>query len=416
MIAQRLKSILITISVGYFAVWLIIPTLKNNTTTVLYTIHDFHEDICKIYLDMGLCAQKRNDLTKAIDFYNKIIEHNPFYLPAYDKLGICYELKGNQAQAIKIYFKAMAINANFNDTRFISWHNNIDSPLAEPEVKVLGEKLWAGESLLGKTIYIYTQKGLGDTIMFSRFLPILAKMGAKIIFKPQKPLISLFKTNYFYSQIIDGFGDALATHIDFYAPIESLPALLNTSLETIPAPEGYINSSISKIDKIKAQFFKNNKYKVGIIWQGSINYKNDKQRSIALSYFYPLTKIPGVAIYSLQRGYGAEQLALCPQWVKIVNLEPILENFDTFSAVMQNLDLIISVDTAGAHLGGALGKKTWLLLPHTSDWRWLVYSEGETTVWYKSIKKFRQKTQGDWAEVFTRVTQELAKLTENTEE
>ncbi len=194
---------------------------------------------------------------------------------------------------------------------------------------------------------------------------------------------------------------------DYCTSLHKISSLLKTNYNGIPLSNGYINANKAKALVFKKAFFDNNFFKVGIFWQGNPNHLNDKNRSISLRFFYPITTISGVMVYSLQKKHGLEQLMSLPQEASIVNLDQYLHNFDDLAAAIVNLDLLISIDSSVAHLGGALGKTTWILLPKISDWRWFGYSEGDECCWYTHMKKFRQRHVGVWQDVFTDIINQI---------
>lgn len=375
-----------------------------------YTLKDWNQDAGKLYFDIGRASQKRHDFKAAIKAYTTALENNPYYLECYDCLGICFELCKQLDKALQTYLKAMSINPNFIETRLqkVKALPPVDAPTTATSAT---KPPWHGESLANKTIYVHADGSLSDTIFFLRFLPKLLKPGTKIIFKAQDDLYALLK-NTLPSEITMLQQDQQPDEnlYDYYTSLHHIPSILKVSYTTIPARDGYLHANQTKVAAFKQEFFTTNAFKVGIVWQGNPEQSNDKNRSIPLTYFIPLTTINNVQLYSLQIGQGKEQLAQLPTTNTIINLEPKLKNFDDIAAAVENLDLLVCVDTSIAHLSGALGKPTWVLLPRITDWRWLSYSEGNQSCWYSQVKKFRQKKTGNWHEVFERVTEQLQEI------
>jgi len=380
----------------------------NESTNEAYTKNDYDDDCCKIYYDLGLSAMTRNDHARATQAFSTVLEHKPFHLDAFDRLGISHERANNKNAALTIYLQAMSFNPNFIETRVC---RGIPINDISPEYEKLKEKTkWEGQPLEGKTIYIFAEKGLGDTIMFCRFIPQLKKQGATVLFKPQKWLSDLMKTSRLGAQIIEDSTNPSTLTFDYYASLLSVPHLINTDYSSIPLSAGYLKSDEPKISDFKTIISNPGTLNIGIVWQGDPSHINDKNRSIPLSHFAPLLRMDGIQCYSLQKGFGREQIAKLPPGCSIIDLDKYLKTFADTAAAIESLDLVISVDTAVAHLTGALGKKTWILLPHVTDWRWLGYSEQDTSVWYNSMKKFRHPESGSWKPVFNEILRELKLL------
>ncbi|MBZ0091282.1 MAG: hypothetical protein K8F27_03555, partial [Sulfuricellaceae bacterium] len=203
-------------------------------------------------------------------------------------------------------------------------------------------------------------------------------------------------------------GDSLPP-FDYHVPMLSLPLLLNTRLSNVPASVPYIFPDKQKTEQwretINAQI-PDADLKVGIVWAGGATYKGDKQRSCTFALFESLGKIPGITFISLQKGPPTKQAETPPEWMKLIDMGPQLNDFSDTAALIDNLDLIVSVDTAVAHLAGALNKPVWTLIPFSPDFRWLM--DRDDSPWYPSMRLFRQKDPGGWAEVFERIAQELS--------
>jgi hypothetical protein len=304
----------------------------------------------------------------------------------------------------------MSISPSFIETRMKKFKTMPPHDPLAPKV-IAAKQKWTGQPLDNKTMYVYTEGNIGDTIFFLRFLPPLLKPGTKILFKPQQELYSLLK-NILPQDIcvLQASQQPQNLLFDYYTSLHSIPSMLKVHYTSIPARDGYLHANKTKVNIFKKGIFNTTSFKVGIVWQGNPGHLDDKNRSILLHFFYPLTTILGVKVYSLQKVHGLEQLAQLPPTISITNLNRYLHDFDDLAAAIENLDLLISVDTSIAHLGGALGKTTWILLPHITDWRWLSYSEGSQSCWYTHVKKFRQKITGNWQEVFERVVKQLRTL------
>jgi len=415
---SRFKRPLFIGSGFLLGLWLLgIKTNSIGSIEQIYSQQEYCQDLSKIYHDLGVLAHKRNDHAKAIDGYSKAIQTKPDFLEAYDALGQLHERAGNPNEALKTYLQALNEDPNFIECRVCN--GNLDaikiSPNADYEKlskKISTQSEWAGESLKNKTIYLYAEKGLGDSLNFVRFLSVLAKKADKVYFKPQKPLTVFFRESFTHPNIIilDASVNPDELTFDYYASLLGVGRYLDLTLETIPGKTKYLHASQEIINKFKNKLFNNNDLKIGIVWQGDPGHINDKNRSIPLTTFSPLFNIPNVKVYSLQKGFGQEQISQLNNPEVVCDLDQHIKDFIDTAAVIENLDLIITADTAVAHLSGALGKPTWILLPHVTDWRWFMHAEDTTSCWYPSFTKFRQETPGDWHAVLKRVGKQVEML------
>jgi hypothetical protein len=199
---------------------------------------------------------------------------------------------------------------------------------------------------------------------------------------------------------------------DYALPLLSAPAVFGTTLSSIPADVPYLAADAERVAHWRCELADGAKFKIGITWQGNPAYEDDARRSVPLAEFAPLADCAGVRLFSLQKEHGLEALAALAQRLRIVDLGPRLdEGGDAFvdtAAVMRNVDLVVTSDTATAHLAGALGVPVWLLLPDLPDWRWLL--ERDDSPWYPTMRLFRQTARGDWADVLSRVAAAVGTL------
>ena len=271
--------------------------------------------------------------------------------------------------------------------------------------------LWLGEtSLAGKTLYLYYEQGLGDTLQFCRYATMAAKAGATVILEVQKPLLQLMKTLPGISQLITE-DDPVPDH-DLRCPLMSLPLAFNTTIDTIPAPDRYLQADPAEAAIWRERLAGTEGKKIGLIWAGASRLgmqaaivAADRRRSIALEALAPLASIPGCAFFSLQIGLPSQQTAHWPANVPLHDHTGHLNDFADTAAFIENLDLVISVDTSTAHLAGAMGKPVWLLNRFDTCWRWFL--ERDDTPWYKSMRIFRQPASGDWTSVVQAVTRRM---------
>jgi hypothetical protein len=282
-----------------------------------------------------------------------------------------------------------------------------------------GQPRWDGQGNAG-TLLVLGEQGLGDTLQFVRYLPLVRKRGWKVIFQPQSPLTRLL-------------GADRAPDFDAYVPLLSLAGVFHTTPDTVPAAVPYLHSDAGLAEYWRGQLRESAKSKVrsaksegtaltshiahrtshllvGIAWQGDPTFRSDRQRSIPLTCFAPLVQVQGVKLISLQKGPGTEQLREMKDVQDLGNrLDEAAGPFMDSVAILQSVDLVVCSDTAVAHLAGALGVPVWLALPVVPDWRWLL--QRSDSPWYPSMRLFRQTRRGDWDEVFERMARELKKLT-----
>ncbi|HXV23319.1 MAG TPA: tetratricopeptide repeat protein [Alphaproteobacteria bacterium] len=261
---------------------------------------------------------------------------------------------------------------------------------------------WEGEDLDGKRILLWAEQGFGDTIAASRFVPLVKSQGATVFLECPLPLARLFGRLPGVDRLIE--APARLPAADFHAPLMELPRLFAAYPSTVPpAPDLHPEPQLGeKFEPILSQI--GSRIAVGIAWGGNSDFAGDAQRSISLERFLPLADNPKLQFVSLQKGAQAEQLSgLAPG--RILDAAPLLEDFADTAGLMDRLDLVITVDSAPAHLAGSLGRPTWVLLPFTPYWFWLL--DREDSPWYPSVRLFRQPRRGDWDSVFTRLAEEL---------
>jgi Flp pilus assembly protein TadD len=326
---------------------------------------------------------------EAVPHYRRAIQLDPD-VPEYHKnLGTCLLTLGDFAEGWPAYEWRH---------RQANWRWKRSFP---------GVPAWDGGPLVGKTILVHFEQGLGDTVQFIRYLPLLQRMGARTIFECQPQLRDVL-TGMRGVDILVCHGDPLPP-FDVHVPLMSLPLHCRTTVATIPA-DRYDGLPCLLPSPARVAFWREripaSGFKVGINWQAA-----GANRSIPLEHFAPLAALPGVQLFSLQQRAGLEQLDRLGRTLGIVSW-PDAERDTGFSsfvdsaAIIASLDLVISCDSAMIHLAGALGKSAFLLLPWLGDWRWM--QNRESTPWYESVRLFRMQSRNDWAGVMRRVADEIA--------
>ncbi len=366
--------------------------------------------------NLGAIFQEKGEADKAIACFTRLTEIAPDYAEAHYNLG--WVIQGSQLEnAIDCYSRAIALDPNhikahwnrglallllgkykegFADYEW-RWYRERTPPRAFPQ------PLWDGSHLEGRTILLHCEQGLGDTIQFIRYAPLVQARGGCVIVECYQSLVRLLPTVPGVEQVVPR-GTTLP-EFDVHAPLLSLPHILGTTLETVPAQIPYLSPPHSPSWRLEQP--PDTYLKVGIVWAGSPDNLSDRIRSCSLKDFSPLLQLPGIAFYSLQKGTPVEELTQLSSQVPLQDLSSQLDDFAATAAVIAQLDLTISVDTAVAHLAGALNRPVWVLLCDKADWRWML--EREDSPWYPGMRLFRQSQSGDWAGVFARVTEALSR-------
>jgi len=260
---------------------------------------------------------------------------------------------------------------------------------------------WQGESLSGKTILVYAEQGYGDVIQFVRYLPLLHGQGARVILGTPPVLETLLAGSDLKAEIAAADVSTKLPIFDCFVALLSLPHRFRTDLSTLPSPGVYLRADLGKVARYRREHFDHEDLKIGIAWQGNPNHPFDRIRSIPLACLSPLWALEGTRVYSLQTGPGLDQLSAMQDADGLQDLGSSFADFSDTAAAIENLDLVICADTAVAHLAGALGKETWILLPTVADWRWFL--DRQDSPWYSSVRLFRQTKCGHYDSVVAEV-------------
>lgn len=264
--------------------------------------------------------------------------------------------------------------------------------------------LWDGSSLNGCTILLHAEQGFGDAIQFVRYAPLVAQRGGTVVIECHPQLVSLFKGMESVTSVV-AFGEKRQAY-DYQAPFLSLPRIFGTTLDNIPGCPTLL-VPIEKSVHWKQSISQYAGLKVGIVWSGSSIHRNDNFRSLPLTALAPFAKCAGINFFSLQIGDANRQLKLSPLSDRVIDLTDQIRDFADTAALINQLDLVISIDTAVVHLAGTLGKPVWLLLSYSPDWRWML--ERNDSPWYPIVHLFRQKEPGNWGGVIDLVCTQLIK-------
>ena len=409
------------------------PQAYNNLGLALYDAGRFEEalacydkaltskhDYADAYLNMGNALRKLGRSDAAAVSFQKAIVLDRDLFEAHNNLGnVLMDLDRFEAAAAS-YATAIGLkpdnpgaHKNLGIISLLlgdfetgwpeySWRRLEDDPVFK--VRNFKPPFWDGEDLTGKTIFVYPEQGQGDIIQFVRYLPMLRQRGGRVAFDIPLPMARLMWD-------LDGIdvslkdGDTLPP-FDYHIPLLELPKLLGTTLDTIPAAKAYLHADKNLVEAWGERLGPNEGFRIGLVWGGSPDHMNDRNRSIEPELFRPLVETPGVEALSLLVGRDGEAGRVFGD--AVTDLAPDLGDFADTAAAIANMDLVISVDTAVAHLAGALGTMVWTLLPFNPDWRWMLGRDDSP--WYPSMRLFRQEKRKDWEGVIERVAAELADL------
>ena len=369
--------------------------------------------------NQGVVLKELDRLEDALFCYNQAISLDPKFAEAFNNRGIVLKELGLNNQALDSYQSAIKLdpdNGTFHWNLSILYllQGNFDNGFQEyewrwkdEEVSLISgkqnfkEPLWLGDQpLSGKKILLYPEQGLGDTIQFSRYVPLFTHLGCQVILEVQAPLLPLFEHLSGVHQIVSR-GDPLPA-FDYQCPLMSLPLAFGTSQETIP-PIQPITLSTEKITQWQSRLGPKIKPRIGLVWSGSTTHKEDRRRSIQLSdYLKYLTN--DFEYFSLQKEVRENDLDdLQNSFIR--HFEDELNDFSDTAALISQLDLVISVDTSVAHLAASLNKPTLILIPYVPDWRWML--NRDDSPWYPTVKLYRQTTLGDWQTTLQTLFKEL---------
>jgi len=378
-------------------------------------------DYAQAYYNQGIAQYDLGQLNEAIESYNKAISITPHYPEAYSNLGIALQDIKHLDRALICYDKAIELDPSYPEAYWNKslalllqgkfkegwelyewrWQSKAISQIAGH--RQFKEPLWLGhESLVNKTILVYFEQGLGDTIHFSRYVKLLSNLGAKVILEVQAPLFTLLQKLEGVALLV-AQGSSLP-QFDYQCPLMSLPLALDVTLNHLVAQTEYIKSDPTKVNYWQKKLGVKTKPRIGIVWRGSTNHSKDQIRSAKLEEFLPFLP-PQFEYISLQKELSEIDKHLLEANPYIQNHTKALGDFSDTAALIDTLDLVIGVDTSVIHLAGALGKKTWLMLPYLPDWRWLL--DRSDSPWYPSLKLYRQSTIGNWQSVFENINADL---------
>ena len=377
------------------------------------------------YNDLAIAMTKLGRQDHAEACFCQAIAHDPQQAHFHNNLGRLLREQGRTEDAIICYREAIRLEPQYANAQWnlalsllalgqfregwqrFSWRTRADLEAILDSQRNTQGQLWQGEPFPDRRLLIRYEQGCGDCIQMLRYLPMVKALGGTVVLETVPSLQPLFTGLPGVDVLVEAAPDGHpTTHFDSCAFALDLPRLLKTELHTIPNAIPYLKSDPDK-RKVWQTRLAGPEQKIGVVWAGSPHHSNDSKRSCRADYFNSLAALPGVLLFSLQVGQATQELNPLIHH-RIVDLSPFIKDFSDTAAIIDNLDLVVSVDTAVLHLAGALGRPVWGLLPYVADWRWLV--DRDDSPWYPSMRLFRQACPDDWASVFSRVRLELQHL------
>jgi Flp pilus assembly protein TadD len=412
-------------------------------------------DVAPLYQTRGLCFQRLGRLDEAQADFERSIALNPGEAETHKNLGTLHSKLGRMEQAFASFDRALALRPNFPaalnekaralwglqllDEAFAVFHRSLALDPGNADTiwnlallqmltgdfehgwrgrearwkasslglsdRGFGKPLWLDDQPLdGKTILLHADEALGDSIQFARYAPMVAALGAKVVLEVKPAVQSLLADVPGVAACVDR-SSTPSLAFDLHCPLGSLPLAFGTRLETIPLAEGFLPApEAARVKTWEDRLGPRTRFRVGLVWSGDPNHKNDHNRSIGLRALAPLLDCD-VQFVSLQKGIRDQDRAVLAGRPDIIDLTDQLADFSDTAALVSCLDLVISVDTSVVHLTGALGISVWTLLPFNPDWRWLL--NRDDSPWYSSMRLFRQPKRDDWASVVDGVRRAL---------
>ena len=373
--------------------------------------------LAEAHNNLGNILREQGEIDEAVTHCRRAVELRPDYAEAHRNLGTACNDRGELDQAAKCFRRALELKPDDAEThRNLSFlllrQGNFDSGWREYEWRWKTGQLprrdfvqprWDGTPLQERSILLHAEQGLGDTIQFIRYAPLVKALGATVFVECPKGLTTLIASCPGVDRLFAG-GDELPP-FDVHAPLVSLPGILKTSLDTIPGSVPYLFADAALAAHWRERLAGGPAFQIGIHWRGRGGQGSFRRRDIPLKLFSTLAQLPGVRLVNLQKGVKQQELSVVQSPVPMFDPGQDLDTssgaFMDTAAIMVNLDLIITSDTSIPHLAGALGVPVWLALPFASDWRWLLGRSDSP--WYPTMRLFRQKSPGDWKGVFEEI-------------
>jgi tetratricopeptide (TPR) repeat protein len=372
-----------------------------------------------VLCNRGAALRRLNRGDAALADYDRALASAPNNAVAHNNRGVALAALNRHAEAIAAYERALELDPGYANARFHralsrlvsgdfdrGW-DDLEARWTGSETqgpaRAFAEPQWTGrQELRDKTVLLYAEQGLGDTIQFCRYAALVRSRGAKVLLQVHDPLKELLAQLPGVERVA-ALGEPLPA-FDYHCALLSLPRAFGTRLESIPADIPYLAAPEAHVQRWRTRLGARTRPRIGIAWSGSMTLLNDRNRTIALARLAPLRAVDATLV-SLQKEVRDSDLAALESGAPILHFGAELADFRDTAALVSEMDLVISVDTAAAHLAGAMGKPVWLLLPFSPDWRWLL--DRDTSPWYPGLRILRQPRVGDWDAVIERAAGEL---------
>jgi len=374
--------------------------------------------------NIGLLLRSLGRQEEALEWFDKAVERKPDFIQAINNQAFSLTQLHRFDEAFAIYER---LNRAGTNTPAGDWNlsllqmltGNFEAGWAGREARwntpaltraypKFSQPMWRGEeSIEGKTILVHVDEGLGDTIQFARYVPMVAARGARVILVVERPLYPLLAGLSGVSQCV-AFASGPLPDFDMHCPIGSLPLAFATRLDTVPSATSYLPPPAeAKARAWEDRLGPHDRLRVGLVWSGNPAHTNDHNRSLPLRALTPILDAAATFV-SLQKDQRPADKAILLERTDIVDLTAYLTDFSETAALLSCLDLVITVDTSVAHLAAALGRPTWILLPYVPDYRWLL--DRDDSPWYPTVRLFRQTETRNYADVLDRVRAALQTL------
>ena len=372
-------------------------------------------DQADVHHGLGNARYAVREVEAALELFQKAVALNPRDQASWNNLGKCLLECNRLAESQAAYQRAIEIDPSYAKARYgraiaLLGEGRLAEGFREYEVRLsirpprrhLKKKVWKGEPLEGKTLFLHAEQGYGDAIQAARYLPMTRQRAGRVILECRPELKRLFAYSACADEVL-AYGDQMP-EFEHYASMISLAGILGITLETVPRQTPYLKAPPGPLlpEALPGTL------KVGLVWAGNPGHHDDVSRSMRLDILEPLLQAPGVTFYSLQLRVSLADKAKMKRPANLRDLQGQVTDFLDTAGLLNQMDLLISVDTAVAHLAGALGRRVWTLIQYAPDWRWFL--EKPDTIWYPTMRLFRQAERGKWEPVVQRVAAELREL------
>ncbi len=404
-----------------YCIALIFLKRYEEALTILDRALSISPEMEELFNNKGSALKNLGRFDETLASYDRAIALKPDYAKAHSNRGNCLDEMGRYDEALSSYKDALALQPHHADahwgialnrlragdlkTGWVEYEWRWKLRFLQIKQRHFGQPFWIGaEPIDGKVLLLHNEQGLGDALQFCRYVPLVAARGARVVLEIDGPLKELLSGLSGVSHCISK-GETPPV-FDFHCPLTSLPLAFDTTLDTIPSAVPYLSVGAHATDW-GARLGSRNLPRIGLVWSGNPDHHNDRNRSIPLQTLLPLFDVEAQFV-SLQKDIRSSDEAVLRERSDILHLGPELQSFVDTAALIEHLDLVISVDTSVAHLAGALARPVWILLPYIADWRWLL--DREDSPWYPTARLFRQSQTREWHSVVDEMRRALAKF------